>query len=388
MNDRARAITIATVVVAFLAAGWLWLHREPQAPVASLRPQVVLAMAREGSVRETVSLAGRIGSPAGTQTKLAFVLPGALESVDVRLGEHVERGETLARLDPTSYALAAQQARAEAGAATQGAALASVDRVSVKLRVDEAELARQERLYRAGVVALKDVQAASAGVAADRADAQSARLAVAQAQAQASAAALHAEGTAYDEARTTLRAPSSGTIVGIFAQRGQTLDASVPVVALAPAGQGLATLDAPVDELARIRTGDPVELRSSAATWNARVAGIATAVDPATGLATVSVSGVPADAAAGTPVRGTVAVGAARGLVIPVAAIVEDPQSGDELVFVATRDRNNDLHFAPRRIRSDVRDDRDARVTAGLRAGEIVAAQGAIDLLEPPAQTQ
>jgi RND family efflux transporter MFP subunit len=385
VSPRFRAVAIAAIALALIATGWILLARRvTESPVAAVSPQLALATAREGVVRETVALAGRVGPPAGTQTKLAFSVPGSLESVDVRLGEHVDPGESLARLDPTSYALAAQQAQAEAGAATQGAALAGIDRVSVKLRVDEAALARQERLYRAGVVALRDVQAAQAGVAADRADAQSARVQLAQAQAQARAAAVHAAGAAYDQARTILRAPSAGTVVGVFVQRGQTVDAGTPVVALSADRQGVATLDVPVDELGRIQTGDSVELHSSSASWHARIEGIATAVDPATGLAIVSVSGVPAGTPAGTPVNATVAIGEARGLVIPVVAIVEDPQSGAQLVFVSTRDRNGQPRFAARRITVDVRDDRLARVTAGLRAGEVVAAQGAIDLLAPP----
>lgn len=376
----------AALAVAVVAGVWFLLNRRSsEPPDAPARPQVALAIARDGVVRETVSLTGRVGPPAGTQTKLAFSVAGALDGVDVRLGEHVEPGETLARLDSTSYALAAEQARAEANAATQGAEVAGVDRVSVKLRVDEAELARQERLYRAGVVALRDVQAARAGVAADRADAASARAQLGQAQAQARAATLHAAGTEYDASRTVLRAPAAGTVVGVFVQRGQTVDAGTPVVALSPDRQGVATLDLPVADVARVRSGDPVELRSDGTVWNGRVEGVGSAVDPATGLAIASVSGVPDGAPAGTPVDATVTVGEARGLVVPLAAIVEDPQNGDELVFVATLDGGGVPHFTPRRVNVDARDDRMARVTSGLHAGERVAAQGAIDLLAQPA---
>jgi RND family efflux transporter MFP subunit len=371
--------------VAIIGALWLILARRNGTPSGTpLTPQVTLATVRAGSVAETISAGGRVGSPAGTQTKLAFAVPGSVASVDVRLGEHVETGETLARLDPTSYSLAAQQAGAEANAAAKGAALASIDRISVKLHADEAELARQQLLYGAGIVALRDVQAARSTLAADRAESQSAVAQLAQAQAQARAATLHAASASFDVTRTALRSPATGTVVGIFVQPGQTVDPTIAAIAIASQNQGLATLEVPVSELHRIATGDPVRMRSSGGEWQGRVAGIAPSADPATGLAVVSVSGVPAGTAAGTPLDATIVVGEARGLVIPVSAVIEDPQTGAQIVFVRTLDQSGTPHFAARNVAVDIRDSRVARVTAGLRAGEQIAVQGAVDLLAQP----
>jgi RND family efflux transporter MFP subunit len=379
---RARTLWLTALGLAVLVVALFWLtRRSAETPPAALQPEVTLATVREGSVAESIELAGRVGPPAGTQTKLAFSVPGTIAGVDVRLGEQVEPGATLAHLDPTSYALSAQQAQAEAGAATQGTALASIDRISVRLRVDEAELARQQRLYHAGVVALRDVQAAEGTVAADRAEGASARVQLAQAQAQSRAATLHAAGASFDVARTTLRAPAAGTVVGVFVQPGQTVDPTIAVVALSSDRQGIATLDVPVTELTRITVGDPVNAHASAIAWTGRVDGIATAVDPATGLAVVSVSGVPAGTPAGTPVDASVVVGESRGLVVPASAIIEDPQSGAQLVFVQHVDRSGVAHFTARTVTVGARSARVARVISGLRPGEQVAAEGAIDLL-------
>ncbi len=384
MKRLTRNLLLAALALAALAIALFRLtHHDDTVHETTLQPPVSLATVRDGTVSERIAIAGRVGSPAGTQTKLSFGVPGSVAGIDVRLGERVDAGAALARLDATPYTLAAQQAQAEASAAGEGSTLASVDRVSVKLHVDEAELARQERLYGAGVVALRDVQAAKATVAADRADAESARVQLAQALAQSKAAALHAAGTRYDASRTTLRAPAAGTVVGVYVQRGQTVEPATAVVALSSERQGVATLDVPVAQLARIEVGDRVELRSSAARWSGRVAGIAPAVDPATGLAIVSVAGVPDGTPAGTPVDAAVIAGEARGLVIPAGAIVEDPQTGAQLVFV-WRPGGGASNFAARRVTVDVRDDRFARVTSGLRAGERIAAEGAVDLLARP----
>lgn len=384
MKRLAGWLVVSILVLVAIVAIWRFFPHDGAVATAPAQPQLPLAIVREGSVEESISLAGRVGAPAGTQTKLAFSVPGSVQSVAVRLGEHVEAGTPLAQLDSTSYALAAQQAQAEASAAIHGAALASIDRVSVKLRADEAELARQQRLFHAGIVALRDVQAAEAALAVDRADAASARVQVAQAQAQSRAAGWHAAGTDYDVSRTTLRAPIAGTVVAIFVQPGEMVDPSTAAVAIASDRQGLATLDVPVAELPRITPGDIAHLHSSGAQWEGRVDGIATAVDPATGLAVLSVSGVPQATPAGTPVDATVVVGQARGLVVPRDSVIEDPQTGAKLVFVQERAPDGTLHFTARKVTVDALDARLARVASGVRAGERVAAQGAIDLLAQP----
>jgi multidrug resistance efflux pump len=380
-----RTFLLLVAAVAVVSLVWRMVaSRYASVPETSAQPQIPVAIAHAGSVEETLSLSGRVGPPAGTQLKLSFALPGTVQNVNVRLGQRVERGTPLAQLDATSYTLAAQQATADAQAAAAATASARVDRFSVKLRAGEAELQRQRQLLNAGIVAVRDVQAAQATLAGDRADALSAREQLAQAQAQSRSANARAASAGYDVARTVLRAPASGTVAGIFVQPGQLVDPTTPVLALAASQGGLATLDVPVGELPRVAPGNPVRLRSGGRGWEGSVEGIAPAVDPATGLAVLSVSGVPPGVATGTPIDATVVVGRARGLVIPRSAVIEDPQSGAQLVFVQSRDEHGALRFAARRVTIDVQSADLVRVRSGLRAGERVASQGAIDLLAPP----
>lgn len=382
MTPRTRTFLGVVGVAVVVAALWLWLARRPvPAPGPPPKPQIAIAVARQGTVEETLSLTGRVGPVAGTQAKLAFSVPGMVASVDVSLGQHVGAGEPLAQLDPTSYSLAAAQAQSEANAADAGAALAAIDRTSVTVQRDEVELARQQRLYAAGIVALRDVEAARTTLWADRAAARSARVALAQAQAQSRAANYHAADARYTAERTTLRAPGAGTVVGIFITRGELVDTTTPAIGLASTEQGAATLDVPGAQLAQIAPGQLVRARSGNARWDGRVAGVASAVDPSTGFAAATVSGVPGQTPAGAPVDAAVVVRTLRGLVVPRDAVIEDPQTGDQLIFVQSVDRNGNVHFSARRVTLGGHDDREALVTSGLRAGERIAASGAIDLL-------
>jgi len=379
------AALVAIAVSIALGVLWFVASRRVRPPAAESVPHVPVADVAYGEVERTITVSGRVGPDAGTQTKLAFSVPGTIRRVSVHLGEHVAAGAALAEIDPTSYSLAAQQAGAESQAAAASAAVAAVDRTSVKLRVDATELNRQERLYRAGVVARRDVEAAQATLAADRAESQGARDQLAAAAATSRSAGAHAAAAAYDLARTALHAPADGVVTGVFVQPGETVDATTAAIALTPASLGVATLDVPVTYVAQITPGDPVRVSSNGLRFNAHVAGVAPAVNPATGLAVVSVSGIPDTVAAGTPVDASIVVGHARGLVVPRSAIVVDPQNGNTLVFVQSRDRNGALRFASRVVTIDAQNDATVRVSAGLHAGERIAARGGIDLLTPAA---
>jgi cobalt-zinc-cadmium efflux system membrane fusion protein len=379
VSVRAWASLSAVVLVAAVVLLWFGFGRRPaSAPQQTLKPQVSLATVRQGSVEETISVNGRIGSPAGTQAKLAFAVAGSVQSVDVSLGERVTAGAPLAHLDPTSYSLVAAQAQSEAGAAERGAALAAVDRTSVTVHRDEVELTRQQRLFEAGIVAKRDVEAARATLWSDRAQAQTARISLAQAQDQSRAANLHAADTRYDVDRTTLRAPSAGTVTGVFVTRGESVDPTTAAIAISSDGQESATLEVPAADLARIAPGNRVRARSGGVTWEGRISGVAPAVDSATGFAVASVAGVPTSLPAGAPVDAAVVVRSLRGFVVPRDAVIEDPQTGNELVFVRNGDR-----FDARHVTIAGKDDRFALVSSGLREGEVVAATGAVDLLSP-----
>ncbi|HEY9085349.1 MAG TPA: efflux RND transporter periplasmic adaptor subunit [Candidatus Tyrphobacter sp.] len=376
----------ATVVVVVAALVWFVMARRPAPKPPATAPAIPVATVRMGIVERTLALAGRVGPAAGTQTKLAFSIPGTLRHIDVTLGEGVAQGAALAELNATPLALAAQQAQADAQAARAQEAYAQIDRVSVKLRVDEAELARQRVLFAAGVVAQRDVEAALAIVANDRAGVQGAQEQLALAQAQASSASTRAVAAGYALSLGTLRAPVDGVVVGIYAQAGEVVDVSTPIVAIAPNATNFATLDVPVVDVARIAAGDLVHVRAGGRQFDARIGGIAPAVDPATGLAVVGVTGVPSDIPPGTPMDATVVYGHVRGLVVPQSSLVADPQTGEMIAFVQTSSGNGGIVFTPRHVTASVQSG-DLVLVNGLRLGERVAVQGAIDLLAPPSNS-
>ncbi len=379
MTMRLRAAMMGTLFALAACGG------HESAATRSAQPAVQLATAAYGKYVERVSAVGRVGAPAGAMTKLAFAEPGILQSVSVRIGDRVSAGEALAQLDTGGLSLAASQAQADAAAASANARVSAVDRTSTKIAVDEAALRRQESLYAAGVAALKDVQAARAQLAQDRADAASARAQVSGAGAQAQSAADRAAIAARDLANGTLRSPADGVITAIYKRPGEAVDTTTPVLAIGPGSSHDVTLDVASADAARVHTGAPVtlfvpgtDLRSSGT-----VAGVSPALDPTTQAATIVVAGVPSGAPAGSAVQASIQVSTDRGIIIPQSAIVQDPQTGDTLVFVQTRERSGAIKFQQRSVRVAHENGAQALIGSGLRSGERIAAQGAFALLAP-----
>nr|MDQ6929970.1 efflux RND transporter periplasmic adaptor subunit [Candidatus Eremiobacteraeota bacterium] len=405
---------------------------------------------------EKINVSGRVGAPAGAQTKPAFALTGVLAAIDVRVGEHVSAGQPLAHLDAGGLAIATRQAQADAAAAAasygggavpsaqlrtaqaklvlarqrlanlqSGGAGAQSDRIAaesalrqgqIKVESDRRALAREQQLFSAGVAARKDVDAAQAQLSADLADRQAQQSkvaaartgvggALAQAQAdyaqaqsdvraaqaqsvvlgqQAVSAGARASSAQRDYRNGTLVAPVDGVVTAIYKHAGESIDPTTAVVAIGAASQNVVTLDVPANESRRVSIGDVVQVRipGRAGAAQGRVTGISPAVDPATQSSTVVVNATPDGALSGDAVAASIVVSHDRGLVIPQSAIVQDPQSGDTVVFVASKDKDGNAKFTLHRV-SVLKSDGTSAQVSGISAGQRVAAQGAFQLLAP-----
>ncbi|MDQ2679617.1 MAG: efflux RND transporter periplasmic adaptor subunit [Candidatus Eremiobacteraeota bacterium] len=382
----------------------LLLRRHTTIAQPDAQPLVALATARIGTFVETVTATGRVGAPAGSQTKAVFAVPGIIAAIDVKVGDRVSRGQPLAQLDTRALSLAAAQAQADARAAAaaysaggvSSAAVASaqakLESARVKVQVDQRELDRTRNLYVAGISAKKDIETSRAQVSADEAlvSAAQADVRIARSQgnvqsAQVSSAQYHAAALQNEYANGTLFAPVGGVVTAIYKHSGENVDMSTPVLAIGPEAQAEVTLAVPAADAARIHVGDLADVRvpGSDSSRSARVSAVVPAVDPTTQSATVVLSGVPAGAYSGDAVQATIMVGQDRGVLVPQSAIVQDPQSGKTLVFVKTADTHGVARFSQTAVQVAHNDGRTAEIATGLRAGERVAAQGSFALLAP-----
>jgi RND family efflux transporter MFP subunit len=369
------------------ATVWFVAHRPaPDTPQADVAPVVALATVRVGAFAVVLDEAGSAGAPAASTAQLAFASAGILRSIYVHAGDRVSAGEALAALDLRPLELAAQGAQADAQAADAQAAAAAVNRYATRITVDRTAAARAQRLYAAGVIAFKDVEEARATLAADEADARSAHANRVAMQAQAASAMLKAQSAQGDLERATLRSPSDGVVTAILHRPGEAVDPSTPVVTIGSAQPDVATLHVPSSDVAQIAVGDEADVTISGSAQppaKGHVIAVVPSVDPATQSATVVIAGLPAGALAGAAVNARITVAHVRGMLVPQAAIVSDPQSGNDVVFVQTPQKDGSVKFSQRIVTVAHEDGNTALVSAGLHLGERIAAQGAFELLAP-----
>ncbi|HLV68627.1 MAG TPA: efflux RND transporter periplasmic adaptor subunit [Polyangiaceae bacterium] len=159
-NARVRLLLAAFVVVVLGAC-----RREPER--VEVKPEPVLVGPESVGVVEVrrLSTGPRIAGSleAERQAVIRAETSGAVLELDVEIGDRVERGQVLARLESEALEQAVRSARTGVRAAEQAQAIAA------------AQLERAERLYRAGGLAEQDVEAQRNATAAARAQLDEAR---------------------------------------------------------------------------------------------------------------------------------------------------------------------------------------------------------------------
>lgn len=358
---------------------------QPQPASPHTAPDVTIAQARFEDFEQTAPAIGRIGGVNGSQTKVSFVVPGVIDTISVQIGDRVYAGQPLASLDARGYQLSEAQSSADVSVAAANARQAAVDRFSTRIGVDEAALRREQSLYAAGVAPRKDIDAAQAQLAQDRADAMAAHQQVDSNDAQMQSAQVRQAIAERDLQNTTLHAPSDGVITAIYHRPGENVDQTMPVIALSPVAVDEITLSVSNNDIAGVQTGDPVRFNIIGTTLHStgRVTGVSSAIDPTTQTATVIARGLPKGAPVGSLVQASIVIANRRGVVVPQTAIVDDPQSGNAVAFVAVDDKDGSVKFQQRVVHVAMRNDTMALIASGLRPGERIASRGGFALLAP-----
>ncbi|TPV94329.1 MAG: efflux RND transporter periplasmic adaptor subunit [Myxococcales bacterium FL481] len=167
----------------------------------STHPTVAVGRAETNDTQRRLRFAGVTRSHR--DANLAFILPGRVQSVAVELGQHVEAGQVLARLDARDHRRALRAARA------------SVSRAQAQLDLGRQTHDRVTRLARRNAATTAQLDESSAQAKVLTENHRYAQTQLAQAE------RAHAE--------SVLRAPFGGTITGLpievgeFAGPGQTV---------------------------------------------------------------------------------------------------------------------------------------------------------------------
>ncbi len=335
------------------------------APGTVNRPAVSVkyAIVQHRSLSGTITANGEVIPGAGAQANLTFPTAGLIASVGVAVGDRVSRGEVLAHLDDRLAnrdvaqgvadvnAASAQLAKARAGARPQEVAQnrALVVGIEAKVRTSRAELQRQQSLASVGIAARRDVEAAQASYADavaqlhDKQQAGSLLIAgpryqdvdVARAQLAQSQASL---ATAQTRASLlTLTAPFDGVVTARLKGPGEVVDTTASVLTIVDPSKAMVAVRLSEDQANAVKPGDPTEvsINGSQTLVAGTISTVNASLDAATRTLQAYITPVGtfrlrpgATASARITVR-TIA----DAYVVPVGAIVKDPETGTPLVF-------------------------------------------------------
>ncbi|TPJ28550.1 efflux RND transporter periplasmic adaptor subunit [Mesorhizobium sp. B2-7-2] len=287
---------------------------------------------------------------ARTEMNLGFRIAGKVTERLVDIGQHVNEGDVLARVDPSDYELSVKSARASLDAAER--------------QVETVDLARKraEQLYAKNFAPKSQLDQARLAYDQAVATRDAARSTLAQAQNQ-----VH---------YTDLKASQAGIVTAISADVGQVVGAGTPVMTVAVDGEKEVSIAVPEMDIAGFKPGKEVKASfwsDEGLTLNGKVREVAGSADPQSRTFAVRVS-LPNDPRVllGMTANVEATVGSKAQLVsIPLTAMTE--KDGKQIVW--TVDRASDT-VHPRSIKVANFTADGVAVADGLKQGDIVVAAG------------
>jgi len=293
---------------------------------------------------------------------------GTITRLPVDLGDVVERGQVIARLDSDEYAQASAQAEAELEVVR-----AQLSEAQSAAEIAARELERAENLNQRGIASDADLDR----VRAEDLSARSA-VAVAQARVARSRAALQASQIRLSYA--TIRADWEGgsdtrVISRRWAEEGDTVGANTPLLSIVELDPIMAVFFATQRDYGRLRVGQAVRVSADAfpgERWQGEISRIAPVFDEASRQARIEVR-VPnagLELKPGMFVQAEVVLDVAEdAIIVPQAAITR--RGGQDVVFV---------------LDADGKTVRQTRVTITIDDGERVAIEPRDDALSQGAR--
>ena len=342
-----RVVSITVVTTGVLCAALSACGRDggsapPSQPMhVEVGPENI-AVAERDTLRTGPSISGTL-QPRDAATINAEVSGSVVQTL-VDRGDAVKRGQLLLRIDDVSQ----RQNFLSAQSAARSAKLAQENATS--------DVRRNTRLYEAGAIAERDLEAARSALA-------SARAASADAEARLAAAKEQLE-------KTAVRSPLAGTVSDRPVNAGDVVQPGTPLITVIDPSSMRLEAAVPSDAVSGVEVGAPVRFTVSGyggRAFTGRVERVNPAVDPTTRqvIIFVSIPNTSSRLVAGLFAEGRVATESRLALEVPADAV---DQSG--VTPVVTRIQHGRAERVP--VRLGVRDDATNRfeIRSGLSPGD------------------
>ena len=264
-----RAALLALAVVALAAGGWYWV--QSRNGDAELRYRV--AKVERGSLAAVVVASGTLN--AVTTVQVGSQISGQVKEIFADFNTAVKKDQVIARIDPATFELRVNQARADLDAAEGAVAVArsgqvaqeaEVARVKVNLADAQRDFERKKSLVDKNYISGAELDKARTLLDSTREQlrAVQAQIKVSEAQVSSARAAVKQrqsllKQSQVDLERTIIRAPVDGTVILRNVDAGQTVAASLQAPVLFTIAQDLRDMqvETAIDEadVGRLRAG-------------------------------------------------------------------------------------------------------------------------------------
>ncbi|MEM1430951.1 MAG: efflux RND transporter periplasmic adaptor subunit [Pseudomonadota bacterium] len=204
----------------------------------------------ETEMSETIAVFGEVVS--GRQSRVAARVAGVAAEVPVRVGDRVDAGEVLARLDVQLFEIGLAEAQSAVDVAEAGIA-------TVEARLDRAQKAfrRAESLRANAAIAEAQLE--------DRfSDLAEANGAAAEARARVEAARTALRRARYDLDNAIVRAPFDAVVLSVATELGQFINAGSEIATLLDTGAMEIEANVPARFVDALQPEQPVEARTDA----------------------------------------------------------------------------------------------------------------------------
>lgn len=211
-------------------------------------PEVVSSVVSRDSIVSTILASGTL--EAVSTVEVGTQVSGSVQALHVDFNDIVRKGQVIARLEPSLYDSAVEQARANLVKAE-----ADLERLQVAVADARTRRERTQTLWERQLVSANDMDAADVTLRSNQAQVRSAQAQVTQAMANLKQAQVNL-------ARTVIASPIDGIVIARNVDVGQTVAASLQAPTLFVIAADLARMrvKASIDEadVGRIAAGQPV----------------------------------------------------------------------------------------------------------------------------------
>lgn len=261
---------LAALLVVAIAAVLVWWQPWKKTEPA---PRYRLAQLERGPLSAAVTASGTLNALVTVQ--VGSQVSGLIREIHADFNSAVKRGQVIARIDPETFESRVRQAEADLRAAENAAEVArgnllarqaDASRANLALAESRRNLERKRGLVAQGFISSAELDSAetAAGTAAELARIAELDIGVARAQLASAQAGIGQRQAALDQARlelarTVIRSPVDGVVIGRAADVGQTVAASFQAPVLFTIARDLSRMEVnvAVDEadVGRVRAG-------------------------------------------------------------------------------------------------------------------------------------